>query len=117
MLNLLRFRDVADYAASPELMPDEPISGRAAYQRYVEHTLPLLSANGGEVVFQGRCGEYLIGPPVEEWDWMLLVRHKSRSAFMAFASDESYRAGMGHRTAALLDSRLLPVVEHAESTG
>ena len=29
MLNLLRFRDVADYSANPESMPDEPISGAA----------------------------------------------------------------------------------------
>ena len=28
MLNLLRFRDVADYSQSPELMPPAPISGQ-----------------------------------------------------------------------------------------
>ena len=32
MLNLLRFRDTADYSDSPELMPKEPISGKQAYQ-------------------------------------------------------------------------------------
>ena len=31
--------------------------------------------------------------------------------FMAFASNEAYLAGIGHRTAALEDSRLLPLVE------
>ena len=30
MLNLLRFRDVADYSANPELMPSGPISGEAS---------------------------------------------------------------------------------------
>jgi len=30
MLNMLRFRDVADYSESPELAPDTPISGAAA---------------------------------------------------------------------------------------
>ncbi|MCA9914531.1 MAG: DUF1330 domain-containing protein, partial [Anaerolineae bacterium] len=39
MLNLLRFRDVADYAATPELAPEESISGREAYQKYIDHTL------------------------------------------------------------------------------
>lgn len=29
----------------------------------------------------------------------------------AFAADEGYLAGLGHRTAALEDSRLLPLVE------
>jgi hypothetical protein len=28
MLNLLRLREVADYAANPELAPERPISGR-----------------------------------------------------------------------------------------
>jgi len=43
MLNLLRFREVADYAASPELAPLEPISGREAYQKYIDLTLPFLT--------------------------------------------------------------------------
>jgi hypothetical protein len=33
MLNLLRFREIADYSNSPELMPEKPISGEKAYRR------------------------------------------------------------------------------------
>ena len=33
MLNLLRFRALADYSASPHLQPEAPISGEAAYAR------------------------------------------------------------------------------------
>jgi hypothetical protein len=40
MLNLLRFREIADYSGFPDLAPPEPISGSAAYDRYVRHTLP-----------------------------------------------------------------------------
>jgi hypothetical protein len=40
MLNLLRFREEADYAELPQLAPPSPISGRAAYDLYVRHTLP-----------------------------------------------------------------------------
>ncbi len=32
-LNLLRFRGIADYSASPELAPSLPISGAAAFDR------------------------------------------------------------------------------------
>ena len=110
MLNLLRFRDVADYSASPELAPPEPVSGHDAYQAYMDHTLPFLIASGGEVLFLGEGGNYLIGPQEEQWDMVLLVRHKSLEGFMAFAKNEGYLAGMGHRTAALEDSRLLPIV-------
>jgi hypothetical protein len=39
MLNLLRFREIADYSAHPHLAPGRPISGAAAFDRYVAHTL------------------------------------------------------------------------------
>lgn len=51
MLNLLRFREIADYSAFPALAPPEPISGSAAYDRYVRHTIPFLTAGGGSVTF------------------------------------------------------------------
>jgi uncharacterized protein (DUF1330 family) len=110
MLNLLRFRDIADYSASPELAPAEPIRGAAAYQLYVEHTLPFLKASGGELLFLGQGGHFLIGPPDERWDAAMLVRQNSVDDFIAFASNEEYLKGIGHRTAALEDSRLLPLV-------
>jgi len=111
MLNLLRFRDVADYSATPELAPSSPISGAQAYELYVEHTLPHLRASGGDIAFLGDGGDYLIGPPDERWDVVMLVRHRSRETFLSFASNEAYLGGMGHRLAAIVDSRLLPMVE------
>jgi len=116
MLNLLRFREVADYSAHPELMPDEPISGAAAYQKYIDYTLPFLKESGGDLVFLGKGGKYLIGPQEEQWDLVMLVRQNSVSDFMAFSSNEAYLIGMGHRTAALEDSRLLPLVESETAT-
>jgi uncharacterized protein (DUF1330 family) len=116
MLNLLRFRDVADYSGSPELMPGQPISGAEAYQRYIDHTLPFLRESGGDLVFLGKGGRCLIGAREERWDLVMLVRQKSLSDFIAFASNREYLAGMGHRTAALEDSRLLPLVESKTAT-
>jgi hypothetical protein len=116
MLNLLRFREVADYSAHPELMPDEPITGAAAYQKYIDYTLPFLKESGGDLVFLGKGGKYLIGPQEEQWDLVMLVRQNSVSDFMAFSSNEAYLIGMGHRTAALEDSRLLPLVESQTAT-
>jgi len=113
MLNLLRFRALADYAATPELAPAEPISGREAYQRYIAHTRPFLEAAGGELVFMGAGGQYLIGPAEARWDLAMLVRHRSVADFMSFASHRGYLAGIGHRTAAVEDSRLLPLEEDA----
>jgi hypothetical protein len=111
MLNLLRFRSVADYSATPHLAPAAPISGEAAYRLYIKHTLPHLKESGGELLFLGKGGAFLIGPSDERWDAAMLVRQSSVSAFMEFASNPEYMAGIGHRTAALEDSRLLPLVE------
>jgi hypothetical protein len=41
------------------------------------------------------------------------VQRGDSTAFLAFASDPKYLAGMGHRAAALEDSRLLPLIEGA----
>jgi len=111
MLNMLSFREIADYSATPDLAPEIPISGEEAYRRYSVHTLPLLQAAGGSVEYSGTGGRYLIGPDDIFWDLVLLVRHRSVEAFMAFATDEEYLAGSGHRTAALDDSRLLPLAD------
>ena len=46
LLNLIRFRTIADYSTTPELMPKVSISGEQAYQLYIEHTLPFLTESG-----------------------------------------------------------------------
>ncbi len=111
MLNLLRFRGVADYSARPALGPPAPISGAEAYAKYIAHTRPFLEEAGGELMFVGQGADYLIGPPDERWDLVVLVRHRSAASFLSFASNESYLSGLGHRLAAIEDSRLLPLVE------
>lgn len=111
MLNLLRFREVADYSAHPELAPETPISGAEAFDRYIRHTLPFLRESGGDLAFLGAGGPFLIGPDGEGWDLVMLVRQSSVQAFIAFESHEGYLAGIGHRTAALEDARLLPTSE------
>lgn len=111
MLNLVKLREVADYTAAPELSPPQPISGREAFERYIAHTLPFLEASGGHLTFVGHGAEYLIGPAGQGWDLVMLVAQRSLQAFVAFASNEAYLAGIGHRTAAVLDARMLPLVE------
>ena len=111
MFNLMRFRSIADYSKAPHLAPDSPISGEAAYKRYMDHTQPFLTKSGGEVLFYGSGGKFLIGPSEERWDAAMLVRQASLASFLAFASDQGYLFGVGHRTAALEDSRLLPLLQ------
>jgi hypothetical protein len=111
MLNLLRFRAVADYSGAPELAPGRPVTGEAAYGLYMSHTMPYLEESGGKLLFYGSGGHFLVGPDHERWDAAMLVEQSSPAAFIAFASNAGYLAGIGHRTAALEDSRLLPLEE------
>lgn len=111
MLNLLRFRGTADYSEFPELAPAEAVSGKAAYDLYALHTLPFLTAAGGEVQFLGEGGYSFIGPLDERWDVVMMVRYPDLAAFLGMAQNEEYLSGLGHRVAALEDSRLLPIVE------
>jgi len=87
MLNLLRFREVADYAAHPELAPESPISGAEAFDRYIRHTLPFLRESGGDLVFLGAGGRFLIGPERERWDLVMLVRQPKPPARLARTSE------------------------------
>ncbi|MDG6772864.1 hypothetical protein QCB45_00795 [Thiomicrorhabdus sp. ZW0627] len=111
MLNMLRFRDVADYTEFPEIAPPSPISGREAFQKYIDHTMPFLKESGGEVLLLGNGGPFFIGPEEEHWDLVMLVKQNSLESFVAFASHDAYLIGMGHRSAAIQDSRLLPLEE------
>lgn len=107
MLNLLRYRDEADYTEAPDLAPEAPISGREAYQRYSEGVLPILAGIGGGIELFGPCHGTLIGPADEAWDEIVLVRYPDTAAFVGMVSSAEYQAITGHRTAALADSRLV----------
>lgn len=103
MLNLLRFRDVADYGAGGP----QGVSGKSAYGRYSKAVTPLLFEVGGCPLWMGRGRAALIAPEGEAWDEVLLVHYPSRAAFMRMVESDAYRAIMHHRTAALSDSRLI----------
>jgi hypothetical protein len=77
--------------------------------------MPYLKDSGGDVMLMAEGGSHLIGPEDERWDRALLVRQSSVSSFMAFAMNAAYLAGLGHREAAIEDSRLLPLVASTPS--
>jgi hypothetical protein len=58
MLNLLRFRQIADYSANPQLAPNEPISGEKAYKLYMKQAAPFLKKSGGKVIFFGKGRDF-----------------------------------------------------------
>jgi len=104
MLNLLRFRDQAEYPAESSAAP---CSGREAYARYMAAVQPKVAEVGGEIVWTGEVESALIAPSDEDWDEVFLVRYPSRRAFLSLVMQPDYQATAVHRTAALADSRLI----------
>ena len=100
MLNLLRFRDVAEGM--------QGVSGLEAYLRYAEATGSHLKRVGGEVQWAGSCDPALIGPGEPEWHVAAVVRYPSRAAFLAMVTDADYLEISRIRSASLADSRLIP---------
>ncbi|MDQ1858247.1 DUF1330 domain-containing protein [Chryseobacterium sp. WLY505] len=110
-LNLIRLKKEADYSEYPDLKPHEKTSGRDAYLTYIRETEPYLKESGGEILFIGKGDQFLIGPESEYWDLCLLIKQKSVNDFFGFEKNEDYMKIMGHRMAAVEDSRLLPLEE------
>ncbi|SIP87714.1 DUF1330 domain-containing protein [Aquipseudomonas alcaligenes] len=104
MLNLLRYREAADY---PPGSGHSPCSGREAYKRYSRVALGKVQGAGGKVELMAPAQMALIAPDDEQWDELLLVRYPSKAAFLGMLADPEYRAATVHRTAALADSRLI----------
>ncbi|MBP0903793.1 DUF1330 domain-containing protein [Mariniflexile gromovii] len=111
MLNLLKFREIADYSNFKDLQPPTKISGEEAYQLYLGGILLELKKAGSRIIYFGKSQNFLIGPDSEKWDAVLLVEHESVLKFMEFAQQPAYLEKAGHRIAALEDSRLLPTTE------
>ncbi len=111
MLNVLKFKTIADYSGIEHLKPAQEITGEEAYHLYMKETMPFIEAAGSKVLYYGKSNHFLIGPESEQWHAVLLVEHQSVAEFMKFAQNEAYLKIAGHRAAALEDSRLLPSIE------
>ncbi|MFN8160735.1 MAG: DUF1330 domain-containing protein [Solirubrobacterales bacterium] len=102
MVNLLRFKEVADGVDA-----EDGISGEEAYGRYGAGVAPYLQAAGGRILAAVRCEEGVIGPEEGDWDMVILAAYPSRQAFLEMVSDPGYQEVHRHRAAALADSRLI----------
>jgi uncharacterized protein (DUF1330 family) len=108
MINLLRYRERAEYGNRTEF---SPCSGRDAYyQRYAPVSTPLVMAEGGKVTWFGHVVGRVIAPPHEVWDDVILVEYPHFECLQRVFANPKYQAVVIHRTAALEDSRLLASV-------
>lgn len=101
MLNLVRFRERAEY-------PDgRSATGAEAYAAYGRDSFPVFSRLGGRIVWRGRMENMLIGPADEHWDECFIAEYPSVAAFVEMIRNPVYREAVKHRQAAVLTSRLI----------
>ena len=103
LINLLRYKEWAEYPPGTEM---QRLTGKQAYERYSELSIPFVNEVGGVPMWRGTVGVNLIGPANERWDEVLIMQYPSRSAFQRMLGNPDYLAIVFHRTAAVQDSRL-----------
>lgn len=116
MINLLRFRDRADYPHPSGL---EPCTGREAYfERYIPAFNRTVEPIGEtELLFAGDVEARLVGPVDEAWDAIALVRYADFGVFGRLVTDAAYLdQAEPHRSAALADWRLHATAALGEAT-
>ncbi len=103
MLNLLKFKDKAEYKDG------EAISGRAAYGRYASAFGEMVRDSGADckTVFGGAANCFLIGQGDGEWDAVAIVKYPNAQTMFDMVSSEAYRKIHKHRRAGLAGQLLI----------
>ncbi len=106
MLNLVKFRDRAQYPSDHKLAK-AGLSGAQAYKNYGAETAPIIARLGASILWRGAFQTTLIGPADETWDAVFVARYPNAHAFLAMVTDPVYRDAVVHRQAAVETSRLI----------
>ena len=106
MLNLLQYREEADYPEGHENAA-KGWSGRRAYQEYGKTSGPIFRRVGGSIVWRGAFQTVVTGPEAMHWHDGFIASYPSADAFFEMIKDAEYQKAVVNRTAALRDSRLV----------
>jgi len=106
MLNLLLYRDVAEYPEGHE-HAGKGWSGRRAYQEYGATSGPIFRGVGGRIVWRGAFETMVTGPETRAWHDGFIAEYPDAGAFFAMIKNPDYQKAVVNRTAALVDSRLI----------
>jgi len=113
MVNLLEYRDRADYRPGTALNGSTPtgiISGRDAGWRYTRAVLPELLKRGCYPVFlAGKLANVLsAGPGTDFFEDLAIVRYRSRRDMLALVASPAFRHAVPHKWASLEKTVAVP---------
>ena len=97
MINLLKFKDKAEYADGRET----DLSGRQAYQLYGAGVAGLLPDFDGRIFFMADTTFLALGQVEELWDEVAIAAYKDRNALWRMAQSEEWQALAVHLDAGL----------------
>lgn len=97
MLNLLKFREKAEYEDGRET----ELTGEQAYAIYGKKTAEIVKGLGGSIVFGGVPRNLLIGQVEALWDQVALVQYPNMETMGKMMQMPEYQAGHVHRHAGL----------------
>ena len=97
MVNLLKFKDKADYKDGRQTS----LSGKEAYQIYADEVQGHLEKVGGQSIFFGEVERLMLGEVEELWDWVAIAEYPSRKAILEMVMDSEYQKSEEHRSAGL----------------
>jgi len=97
MVNLLKFKEKAEYADGRETN----LSGPDAYRIYGAMMRKRIEADGGRFVFNAYTNTLVIGDGGLEWDTVAIVEYASLENFKEIVSSPEYQEMALHREAGL----------------
>ena len=97
MVNLLKFKDKADYADGRQT----ELSGAEAYAIYGAAVTKIIHNIGGRSIYAGAVTGLMLGQVEELWDMVALVEYPNSEAFQAMVASPEYQEAHVHRDAGL----------------
>lgn len=97
MVNLLKFKDKAEYADGRET----DLSGRQAYQLYGAGVAGLIQEYGGRIFFMADVTFLSLGQVEELWDEIAIAAYPDRDALFRMSTSKEWQDLSVHRAAGL----------------
>ena len=97
MVNLLKFREKAEYADGRST----DMTGAEAYAIYANEVQGHLANVGGQAIFGGQVARLMLGEVEDLWDMVAIAMYPSRKAMLTMIQNPDYQASETHRSAGL----------------
>lgn len=113
MINLLKFKDKAEYQDGRET----DLTGRQAYQLYGAGVAGLLPEFGGRIFFMADTTFLSLGQVEELWDEVAIGAYPDRNALWRMSNSAEWQALAVHREAGLAGQRNIESVMPGFASG